>query len=76
MTPPPGNINGDPIGYSVQRTANNGTSWGAQVQATGNIIFDKEMIAADDISSSPHANYLYSAWMGTNNFVQFNRSID
>lgn len=33
MTPTPGNINGDPIGYSVQRTANNGTSWGAQVQS-------------------------------------------
>ena len=43
-------------------------------RAAGNIVLDKEMIATDDISGSPFVNNFYSAWMGANQLVQFNRS--
>jgi hypothetical protein len=74
MTLNPANFQGDPIGYSTQRSTNNGASWSALTPATGDIVFDKEMIAADDISSSPFINNFYCGWMGANHFVQFNRS--
>lgn len=76
MTPVPNDINAAPTGYSIQRTVNNIGNWSGQVQATGNFSFDKEMICADDVPTSPFVNYLYCAWMGGNNIVQFNRSID
>ncbi|MGN6605173.1 MAG: hypothetical protein ACTHK8_22145 [Ginsengibacter sp.] len=76
MTLNPANFQGDPIGYSTQRSTNNGASWSALTPATGDIVFDKEMIAADDISSSPFINNFYCGWMGANHFVQFNRSTD
>ena len=67
-------------GYLMQRTDNNGATWQPQVHATGLINnFDKEMIAADDIATSPNANNVYSAWSiitsnPSQNLVQFNRS--
>ena len=73
-------LTGNPNGYLIQKTTNNGASWLAQVNATGVINnFDKEMIAADDVVGSPYANYLYCAWSVLNaapitNLVQFNRS--
>lgn len=47
-------------------------------KVTGNIIFDKGMIAADDVPTSRFVNNLYCAWMGGNgnNIIQFNRSTD
>ncbi len=74
MTPVPVDINADPIGYSIQRTTNNGATWGPQISGTGIIAFDKEMIAADDVPASPFANNLYCVWMGAGSAVQFNRS--
>jgi hypothetical protein len=76
MTPNPADFNGDPIGYSIQRSTNNGNTWSALTRGTGNLTFDKEMIAADDISNSPFVNNFYCGWMGLNRVVQFNRSID
>lgn len=67
-------------GYLVQRTANNGTAWQPQVAGTGVLNnFDKEMIAADDMPTSPFANNFYCSWSvlvqnPANNLVQFNRS--
>ena len=67
-------------GYLMQKTTNNGTTWQPQVQATGVINnFDKEMICADDIQTSPYANNVYGAWSvlvanPSQDFVQFNRS--
>ena len=77
MTYPVGNINGEPNGYAIQRTANNGTTWQPQVSGSGIINgFDKEMIAADDIATSPNANNFYCAWTSLNvsGRIQFNRS--
>jgi hypothetical protein len=68
-----------PNGYAVQRTANNGTLWQPQISGSGIIGgFDKEMIAADDIATSPNANNLYCAWTNLNsaNRIQFNRSVN
>ena len=69
---------GDGTGYLIQRTDNNGAVWQPQVNATGRIQgSDKEMIAADDVPTSPFANNLYCAWSvnpGANGTVQFNRS--
>ncbi|MBS1576924.1 MAG: hypothetical protein JST09_16630 [Bacteroidetes bacterium] len=76
MTPASGNFNAEPVGYSIQRTANNGATWAAQVNGVNGIVFDKDMIATDDLPASPFANSFYCGWMGANNFVQFNRSID
>lgn len=54
MTYPAGNVQADPNGYAVQRTTNNGITWQPQAIGSGNNIgFDKPMIAADDISTSP-----------------------
>lgn len=77
MSYPVGNINGDPNGYAVQRTANNGAAWQPQVSGSGIINgFDKPMIAADDIAASPNANNFYCAWtnFNVNGRIQFNRS--
>lgn len=73
------NATANPNGYFIQRTDNNGVNWLPQVNATGVIPgFDKEMIAADDVPTSPFANNLYCAWtvFGGNTTVQFNRSTD
>jgi Secretion system C-terminal sorting domain len=66
-----------PTGLLVTRTDNNGTTWQPQVNATGIINgFDKDMIAADDVPTSPFANNLYATWsvFAATNTVQFNRS--
>ena len=80
MTTNPVNFDGDAIGYSIQRSTNNGATWNALTRATADINLDKEMITADDISTSPFVNNLYSAWSinpgPLNASVQFNRSID
>jgi hypothetical protein len=76
MVPVPGNFNAAPIGYSLQTTSNNGTSWSNPMYGANNISFDKEMIVADDLSGSPYTNYVYCSWMGAGNVVQFNRSTD
>jgi hypothetical protein len=47
----------------IQRSDNNGAVWQPQVNATGVINgFDKDMIAADDVATSPFANNLYCMW--------------
>jgi len=76
MTPVTNNFGAEPNGYAVQMTANNGTNWGSQNKGVTNTTFDKEMIVADDLPSSPYANNLYCGWMGPGSFVQFNRSTD
>ncbi len=71
-----------PDGYFIQRTDNNGLTWQPQVRGVGPIAdFDKPMITADDIPTSPFANNLYCAWsilpdpsVSNLDFVQFNRS--
>jgi Secretion system C-terminal sorting domain len=68
-----------PNGLFIQRTNNNGATWQPQVNATGVINgFDKDMIAADDVPTSPFANNLYCTWtvFGGTTSVQFNRSIN
>ncbi len=77
MSYPVGNINADPNGYAVQRTANNGVVWQPQVSGSGVINgFDKPMTAADDIATSPNANNFYCAWtnFNSNGRIGFNRS--
>ncbi|MFC4231573.1 hypothetical protein ACFOW1_06715 [Parasediminibacterium paludis] len=50
MSYPTGNINAEPNGYAIQRTTNNGTTWGTQVSGSGTINgLDKIMVAADDV---------------------------
>jgi hypothetical protein len=63
-------------GYFIQRSANKGTSWSNQTRAAGPAPnFDKEMIAADDVPTSPFANNLYAAWTDFSTYtVRFNRS--
>jgi len=66
-----------PNGLLIQRTDNNGAVWQPQVNGTGVINgFDKDMIAADDVATSPFANNLYCTWtvFGGATTVQFNRS--
>ena len=66
-----------PNGLLIQRTDNNGAVWQPQVNGTGVINgFDKDMIAADDVTTSPFANNLYCTWtvFGGATTVQFNRS--
>jgi len=67
-------------GYSIQNSANNGTTFSALVaSATGVSNFDKEMIAADDQPNSPFVNNVYCSWTnfsaGYGN-IEFNRSVD
>ena len=64
-------------GYLIQRTNNNGATWQPQVHGADVNLSDKDMIAADDVPTSPFANNLYCAWSvspGANGTVQFNRS--
>ncbi len=67
-------------GYLMQRTNNNGAAWQPQVAGTGVLNgFDKEMIVADDVPTSPFANNIYCSWSilvgnPANDLVQFNRS--
>lgn len=71
---------GDANGYLMQRTNDNGTTWQPQVAGTGVLNnFDKEMIAADDVPTSPFVNNIYCSWSilvqnPANDLVQFNRS--
>ena len=78
MSYPTGNINAEPNGYAIQRTVNNGTTWGGQVSGSGTINgLDKIMIAADDVPTSPFANNFYCTWTNFNVYngrIEFNRS--
>jgi hypothetical protein len=69
-------------GYYIIKSTNNST-FASPVFAGGQSDFDKEMIAADNQSSSPYKNNLYAAWSeftdigsGTKPIVRFNRSTD
>jgi len=71
--------------YLVQSSVNKGVSWTNQIGAStledAGTEFDKEMVAADDIASSPNANTLYTAWtvfdMTTSaSTLKFNHSTD
>ena len=78
MSYPAGNINAGPDGYAIQRTTNNGTTWGTQVSGSGTINgLDKIMVAADDVQTSPFANNFYCTWTNfdvSNGRIEFNRS--
>lgn len=67
----------DVDGYYVQKSINKGLTWSALLRASDTRLnFDKDMIAADNYSTSPYKNYVYAAWTdftGTSS-VRFNRS--
>ncbi len=68
----------DADGYFIQKSINKGVSWSALLRASDTRLnFDKEMIAADNYSTSPYKNYVYAAWSDlTPNIpiIRFNRS--
>jgi hypothetical protein len=60
MGPDPNN---PPDGYLIQKTTDGGSTWQAQIRGDGPVShFDKEMIVADNISSSKYYDNLYAAW--------------
>lgn len=70
-------------GYLFQRSKNGGNTWSHAQQARGDgyftFGFDKLMTAADNSTTSPHANNFYAAWTDFsvgNGEVLFNRSTD
>ena len=67
-------------GYKVFQSSTQGTSWGASVSYTyATVDFDKNMMAVDDISTSPYYGYIYTAWSdftASPYKVKFNRSIN
>jgi hypothetical protein len=68
------NLNADPTGFLIQKSANGGATWGAQVRGVSPMgDGDKPMIAADNVSTSPYKNNVYCAWGHSN--IYFNRSI-
>ena len=68
----------DADGYFIQKSINKGVSWNALLRASDTRLnFDKEMIAADNYSTSPYKNYVYAAWSDLTPGVptiRFNRS--
>jgi len=68
----------DADGYFIQKSTNNGSTWSALLRASDTRLnFDKEMIAADDYSTSPYKNNIYGAWTdftAGSLSVRFNRS--
>lgn len=66
-------------GYWFQKSSDGGRNWSAGVKGDNGANFDKEMIAADNIPTSPYANNFYCAWTDFNSgngAVAFNRSTD
>lgn len=72
----------DPVaGYLAQNSTNGGLTWSNLISGTNQASFDKEMIAADNLPTSPFANNVYCAWSILQSnvgpyFVNFNRSIN
>ena len=72
----------DPAGgYLTQNSTNGGVNWSNLISGTNQAFFDKEMIAADNLPTSPFANNVYCAWSILQSlqgpyFVNFNRSIN
>ena len=66
-------------GYWFQSSADGGKNWTAGVKGDKGANFDKEMIAADNLTTSPFANNFYCTWTDFNSgngAVAFNRSTD
>ena len=66
-------------GYLTQNSTNGGVTWSNLINGTTQASFDKEMVAADNSSTSSFANNVYCAWSILQSingpyFVNFNRS--
>jgi len=66
-------------GYLTQNSTNGGANWSNLISGTNQAFFDKEMVAADNLSTSPFANNVYCAWTILQSiqgpyFINFNRS--
>jgi hypothetical protein len=67
----------DADGYYLQKSTNKGVTWGNLIRGSDTRLnFDKDMIGADNYSSSPYKNYVYAAWTDFtgNSSVRFNRT--
>lgn len=77
VTMGPNSTSNSPDGYLVQKTTDFGSTWQTQTRGVGPVAnFDKEMIATDNMVTSPYKNNFYCAWTDFNspNSVKFNRS--
>lgn len=66
-------------GYWFQKSADGGRNWSTGIKGNSGANFDKEMITADNLTSSPFANNFYCSWTDFNSgngAVAFNRSTD
>ena len=66
-------------GYWFQRSTDGGQNWSTGIKGNTTANFDKDMIAADNLTTSPFANNFYCAWTDFNSgngAVAFNRSTD
>ena len=66
-------------GYWFQKSNDGGLNWTTGVKGDNGANFDKEMIASDNIATSPFANNFYCTWTDFNSgngAVAFNRSTD
>lgn len=53
----------DPAGgYLTQNSTNGGVNWTNLISGTNQAFFDKEMVAADNLPTSPFANNVYWQW--------------
>jgi hypothetical protein len=73
-------INSNDNGYYIIKSTNNST-FGSPVSGIIDPGFDKEMIAVDNLNTSPYKNNFYCAWTAFTNpngypVVRFNRSTD
>jgi hypothetical protein len=66
-------------GYWFQKSTDGGQNWSTGVKGNSGANFDKEMIASDNLSTSPFANNFYCGWTDFNTgngAVAFNKSTD
>ncbi len=66
-------------GYWFQKSTDGGKNWSTGIKGDKGLNFDKGMIAADNLTTSPYANNFYSSWTDFNSgngAVAFNRSTD